>query len=400
MVDLDPAECVRHREVDDFDDRFVLVSVALKSQLVARPFSGGPLPRRLSYRDAVRQPLGHSERIGNEREDFVDWRGYAGGIRERDRSHGPSVGIRYIYFEAVLRDNNIGKDFLRLFDQLIRADRIPSRDVRQNEPLGLRGESDLRGFFGGRMPGVARAIALFLAEGCFVNQQIGTLPGIHGRCAWPGVARECDEPARPCTTHDVGRSDGLTVGQRHCFTLGELPPKRSFGNSQRPRSLDVEPTAPHVLFEDVSERWPATVFGRKRKHVVPVPLPPSPFPSHRVPGFYFVDLDGKRHTLDTELHGGAQDLLRALGTVQKQRLRPPLETERSDQSNDAQEMIGVKVREKDLGQRKADAVAHHLALGAFAALEQERLAFAVNGEAADVPFDCWPGGGGAEESDG
>jgi len=197
VVDLDPAECVRGREVDDFDDRFVLVGVTLEGQLVAGTFSGGLVARRGFHRDTVRQPLGHSERLGNEREDFVDWRWYAGGIRERDRSHGPSVGIRYIYFEAVLRDNNIGKDFLRLFDQLIRADRVPSRYVGQHEPLGLRGESDLRGFFGGRMPGVARAIALFLAEGCFVNQQIGTLPGIHRRCGWPGVARECDEPAWP-----------------------------------------------------------------------------------------------------------------------------------------------------------------------------------------------------------
>jgi len=63
-------------------------------------------------------------------------------------------------------------------------------------------------------------------------------------------------------------------------------------------------------------------------------------------------------------------------------------------------MIGVKVGEEDLGERKAHPVAHHLALGAFAALEQERFAFAMDGEARDVPFDCGPGGGRAEEGDG
>jgi hypothetical protein len=63
-------------------------------------------------------------------------------------------------------------------------------------------------------------------------------------------------------------------------------------------------------------------------------------------------------------------------------------------------MIGVKVREEDLGQREAHAVAHHLALGAFAALEEQCLPLAVNGEAGDVSFDGWPGGGSAEESDG
>jgi hypothetical protein len=63
-------------------------------------------------------------------------------------------------------------------------------------------------------------------------------------------------------------------------------------------------------------------------------------------------------------------------------------------------MIGVEMREEDFFEREAHPVAHHLALGAFAAFEQQRLAFTVNGEATDVPFDCWPGGGRAEEGDG
>jgi hypothetical protein len=77
-----------------------------------------------------------------------------------------------------------------------------------------------------------------------------------------------------------------------------------------------------------------------------------------------------------------------------------LQAQRPNQSNDAQEMVGMKVGEEDLGQGKAHPVAHHLALGAFAAFEQQRLALAMNGEATDVPFDCWPGGGCAEKGDG
>ena len=42
-------------------------------------------------------------------------------------------------------------------------------------------------------------------------------------------------------------------------------------------------------------------------------------------------------------------------------------------------MVGVKVRKEDFGQREADPIAHHLTLGPFAALEQERFAFAMNG---------------------
>src|SRR2546425_269507 len=151
----------------------------------------------------------------------------------------------------------------------------------QDEPLGLRGESNLRGFFGGRMPGVARAIALFLAEGCFVNQQIGTLPGIHRRCAWPRVARECDEPAWPCNADEAIGRQLFAVSQLDWLTLGEFAPERTFWNSGGLGFLNVKASATHVLFEDISERWPAAVFGRKREDVVAVAFRG---PGYRVPG--------------------------------------------------------------------------------------------------------------------
>src|SRR5256885_6751695 len=46
-------------------------------------------------------------------------------------------------------------------------------------------------------------------------------------------------------------------------------------------------------------------------------------------------------------------------------------------------------REEDLRQRKAHPVAHHLALGALAALEQQSLAFAHEGHRGDVALDGW-----------
>src|SRR5882762_6604430 len=63
-------------------------------------------------------------------------------------------------------------------------------------------------------------------------------------------------------------------------------------------------------------------------------------------------------------------------------------------------MIGVKVREEDLRQRKAHPVAHHLALGALAALEQQSLAFAHESHGGDVALDGWSRCGSAEKRDG
>ena len=137
------------------------------------------------------------------------------------------------------------------------------------------------------------------------------------------------------------------------------------------------------------------MLRRKRAYVVPVPLPLPPFPSDRVPGLHFCDLDRKRDALDAELHGGAEHLLCAFGPVQKQWFGPTLQAERADQSDDAEEMIGVKVSEEDLGEREAHAVAHHLALRAFAAFEEERFPFPVNGQPGNVALDGGPSRTGA-----
>src|SRR6266571_3668518 len=222
--------------------------------------------------------------------------------------------------------------------------------MRQHESLRLRRERDVSSLFGGRVTGVAGALALFLAERCLVNQEVRFLCGIHRR----------------------GTGSSVT-GER------------------------VEPATTYVLLQDVAQRGPAAVFSRERADLVPISFHGT---GYRIPGLHFDDLHRERYALDAELHRGGQHLLRTLGTVQEQGLRPPLQSERSDQSDDSEEMIGMKVGEEDFGQRKAHPVAHHLALGAFAAFEEERLAFAMNGEATDVPFDGWPGGGGAEEGDG
>jgi hypothetical protein len=55
------------------------------------------------------------------------------------------------------------------------------------------------------------------------------------------------------------------------------------------------------------------------------------------------------------------------------------------------------VREEDVPQRERDPVAHHLALGAFAAVEQERFAFANDRYRADAAFNRRSRGGRSEE---
>ena len=112
---------------------------------------------------------------------------------------------------------------------------------------------------------------------------------------------------------------------------------------------------------------------------------------------HLVNLHPKRHPLHPQLDRALEQLLRPLGPVQPDRLLATLEPQRPQQPDYPEEMIGVKVREKDLGQGEAHPKAHHLALGAFAALEQQRLALAHQGEAGDVALDGGPGRRGTEK---
>jgi hypothetical protein len=50
-------------------------------------------------------------------------------------------------------------------------------------------------------------------------------------------------------------------------------------------------------------------------------------------------------------------------------------------------MIAVEVREKDVVEVERDSVAHHLALRAFTAIEQECFSITEKGDGRDVAFD-------------
>jgi hypothetical protein len=80
------------------------------------------------------------------------------------------------------------------------------------------------------------------------------------------------------------------------------------------------------------------------------------------------------------------------------RVGAPLERHGPHQSDHAEHMVRVKVCEEDVAQREGDAVAHHLPLGAFAAIDQQRLALAHEGDRRDVALDGRPRRGCAEEA--
>src|SRR2546427_2243600 len=91
-------------------------------------------------------------------------------------------------------------------------------------------------------------------------------------------------------------------------------------------------------------------------------------------------------------HRLPQQLLSAARAIQPHRLLPPLEPERADQPDNAEEVVRVEMGEEDIRQRERHAVAHHLALRPLAALEQQGLPLAHESESGDVALDGRPCG--------
>ena len=119
-----------------------------------------------------------------------------------------------------------------------------------------------------------------------------------------------------------------------------------------------------------------------------------------VAGLHLADLDRELVALDAERDRRAEDALRAPGSVEGDRRGAVLEPHGPEQPGDAEDVVRVVVGEEDLGEGEADPVPHHLPLVALAAVEEDRLPFALHGEPGDVAVHGRRGGAGAEEGGG
>jgi hypothetical protein len=133
-----------------------------------------------------------------------------------------------------------------------------------------------------------------------------------------------------------------------------------------------------VLDERVAHRRHARVLDGERHHVVLVAAPD---------GRARLDLDHldrEAHAVAAERHRLAQHARRAARAPQPQHLRAPLELQRAREPHDAEQVVGVRVREEDVGEGERHAVAHHLPLRPLAAVDEDRLALAHHGDRRDV----------------
>jgi hypothetical protein len=191
---------------------------------------------------------------------------------------------------------------------------------------------------------------------------------------------------------EVGRVDGAAVVERHPLAAVQPAPERALRYAELARPVRVEAAEPGVLGDREADSVDP-VLGGEDDEVVTVPL-------ETVAGADLDDVDRELVALDAEGHRGAEHLACALRAVERHRLGAVLEPHGPQESGDAEDVIGVVVGEEDFAEREADPVAHHLPLGALAAVEEEHLPFAVHREAGDVAVERRRRGAGAEEGDG
>jgi hypothetical protein len=85
--------------------------------------------------------------------------------------------------------------------------------------------------------------------------------------------------------------------------------------------------------------------------------------------------------------------------VQDQPLLAAHHPQRAQEADDSQVVVGVEVGEIHRVHREAGAVADHLPLAAFAAVEEQEIRVGLHRETGEVPVDRRLGGGRAEEGE-
>src|SRR2546426_180153 len=232
------------------------------------------------------------------------------------------VLIWHLYRHPVLRNNRLLKHVTCLLDQPLGTDRITCRNVRQPQPPSLRSQRYLSCFARRRMPRLLGPLLLLLPKRRLVNQEISPLRRIDPRRAGPRVTGEHHQPPRALGTHNPLGAHLPPVRQLDRLAPLQLPPQVPFRNASRARFVGVKPPRTLVLLERVPDRSPTVLRG---EGVDRIPVATSASPNlHNLPRLDFNDLYFEGDSLDAELKGLREQLLRPFRPIQPHRLRSHL----------------------------------------------------------------------------
>jgi len=202
-----------------------------------------------------------------------------------------------------------------------------------------------------------------------MDQQICPPAGFLHRGAGPGIPGVDHLSARPGRTHYLMRLYPLAID---LYALAALQPseERAGRNAQRYSRLAVEAPRPRLLLQRVAQTGHA-VLGGESCHSKSLHL-------HRLTRL-------KLHCPDGKVAGEVADGLEAVqhaggvnGSGDGEGLLSSLKGHGFQQSGYAQDMVGVKMGQEDVGQAHHSRPGpHHLSLGSLAAIKEDHISLPV-----------------------
>ena len=142
----------------------------------------------------------------------------------------------------------------------------------------------------------------------------------------------------------------------------DQPPHGPLRDSKLTGTVGIEATPTRVFHQRPTQGGRASVLGENGVHgVVSTP--------YGVSGVEFLHLDREGEPVGAQRLALSQKPYGPLGSPTTQHVSTTLQGHGAKKPDDSQVVVGVKVREEDVREGKGDAVAHHLALSSFAAVE-------------------------------
>ena len=289
----------------------------------------------------------------------------------------------------VLRDDGLRKHGTGLADDL--GSEVAVRQMGEREEAYSGRRRKLGRARRGGMQSLVRAFALLDGERRLVNEDFGVPGCLEHRARGARVSGKNDLPAGPREAEHLLRAHGSAVGELHRLPRLETSEQRAFRDAEAFRGLEVEPARAGLLDERVAVGRDAVLHGER---LDPVVVPPHDVSRSQLDERELVAQAPEHPAQDPE------ELLQARGPVDGQRHFAPPEGERLQHPRKAEVVVGVVVRQEDLGQLdEPDGGAQQLTLCALAAVDEDPLSAAAKQRAREAALRSRHRARGSEENE-
>jgi hypothetical protein len=289
----------------------------------------------------------------------------------------------------VLRDDRLREDGSRLPEDL--GPEVAVREVREREHAHAGGRGELGCACRSRVQGLVGALSLLVRERRLVDENVSLSRCLQNRACGTRVPGEDDLPAGSRRAENMLRAHRLPVGKLDHIAALQASEERTFRDAEGLRGVEVEAAGPGVLHERVAVRR-QPVLDREC-------LDPVVLPVEAVPGAELLQRELVAEPSE-DAPENAEELFEARRPVDGQGHLAPSESEGLQHPGQAEVVICVVMRQKDLGELdEPDRGAQELALRALAAVEEDSLTSTAQQRAGEPAFRGRDGTRGSEEDE-